>query len=569
MNSLRKKDIITLILAIVLFGVLQFLMAERIIGSFWELNIFLVCVNIIMAASLNLINGYTGQFSLGHAGFMAVGAYVGVILTVNFHSPFIVALLIGGFAAGILGFLIGLPTLRLKGDYLAIATLGLGEIIRIVIMNIEYVGGAAGFKGIPHNTTFPWVFFIMLFTLFFIKNFVNSKYGRSCIAVRENEIAAEAMGVNTTKYKVMAFTIGAIFAGIGGGLFAHCFYIINPSSFTFMASFNFLIMVVLGGLGSITGSIAGAFVVTFVSAALASWPEFRMIAYALVLILLMFYRPQGLFGYTEITSLKIFQRFRRSWIIMELLKTDGVSKVFGGLKAVSNFDIEINEGELIGLIGPNGAGKTTAFNLLTGVYQPTTGTIDFAGKSLVGLKPYQITSRGIARTFQNIRLFSELTVLDNVKIAYDSHAKYSLVESVLRLGRYFKEEDEITKKSLELLKIFKLEDKAYEVAKNLPYGAQRRLEIARALATKPKLLLLDEPAAGMNPQETQELMEMIRWIRKEFGLSILLIEHDMSLVMGICERIYVLEYGCIIASGTPEEIQKNPEVIKAYLGGEV
>ena len=294
MNSLRKKDIITLILAIVLFGVLQFLMAERIIGSFWELNIFLVCVNIIMAASLNLINGYTGQFSLGHAGFMAVGAYVGVILTVNFHSPFIVALLIGGFAAGILGFLIGLPTLRLKGDYL----------------NIEYVGGAAGFKGIPHNTTFPWVFFIMLFTLFFIKNFVNSKYGRSCIAVRENEIAAEAMGVNTTKYKVMAFTIGAIFAGIGGGLFAHCFYIINPSSFTFMASFNFLIMVVLGGLGSITGSIAGAFVVTFVSAALASWPEFRMIAYALVLILLMFYRPQGLFGYTEITSLKIFQRFK-------------------------------------------------------------------------------------------------------------------------------------------------------------------------------------------------------------------------------------------------------------------
>ena len=205
---------------------------------------------------------------------------------------------------------------------------------------------------------------------------------------------------------------------------------------------------------------------------------------------------------------------------MELLKTDGVSKVFGGLKAVSNFDIEINEGELIGLIGPNGAGKTTAFNLLTGVYQPTTGTIDFVGKSLVGLKPYQITSRGIARTFQNIRLFSELTVLDNVKIAYDSHAKYSLVESVFRLGRYFKE-DEITKKSLELLKIFKLEDKAYEVAKNLPYGAQRRLEIARALATKPKLLLLDEPAAGMNPQETQELMEMIRWIRKEFGLSIL------------------------------------------------
>ncbi len=251
-----------------------------------------------------------------------------------------------------------------------------------------------------------------------------------------------------------------------------------------------------------------------------------------------------------------------------LLQTSGVSKVFGGLKAVSNFDIHIDKGELIGLIGPNGAGKTTAFNLLTGVYQPTTGTIDFDGKSLIGLKPHQITQRGIARTFQNIRLFSELSVLDNVKIAYGSHVKYSLLESVFRMGRYMKEEDEITKKSMELLKIFKLDDKANEVAKNLPYGAQRRLEIARALATKPKLLLLDEPAAGMNPQETHELMEMISWIRKEFALSVLLIEHDMSLVMGICERIYVLEYGAIIASGTPDEIKNNKEVIRAYLGGE-
>ncbi len=252
----------------------------------------------------------------------------------------------------------------------------------------------------------------------------------------------------------------------------------------------------------------------------------------------------------------------------ELLKVSNVSKVFGGLKAVSNFDIYINQGELIGLIGPNGAGKTTAFNLLTGVYSATTGTIDFEGKSLLGLKPYDITKRGIARTFQNIRLFSELSVLENVKIAYDLHVSYNFAESILRVGRYFKKEREITEKALELLKIFKLDDKANEIAKNLPYGAQRRLEIARALATKPKLLLLDEPAAGMNPQETQELMKMINWIRSEFGLSILLIEHDMSLVMGICERIYVLEYGSIIAKGTPDEIKNNPEVIKAYLGGE-
>ena len=304
LNAVRKRDLTMLILGLLIFAILQGMMSAGLIGSFWQLNLILIGINVIMSVSLNLINGYTGQFSLGHAGFMAVGAYVGVVCTTNFGMPLIVALIAGAACAGLLGFLIGLPTLRLRGDYLAIATLGLGEIIRIVIMNIEYVGGAAGFKGIKHLTDFTWVFFIMLFTLFFVKNFVNSSHGRACIAIRENEIAAEAMGVNTTKYKVMAFTIGAAFAGIAGGLFAHQFYLISPNSFTFLASFNYLIMVVLGGMGSITGSIAGAFVVTFISAALAAWPEFRMIIYALALILLMFYRPQGLFGYMEITNMK-------------------------------------------------------------------------------------------------------------------------------------------------------------------------------------------------------------------------------------------------------------------------
>ena len=253
----------------------------------------------------------------------------------------------------------------------------------------------------------------------------------------------------------------------------------------------------------------------------------------------------------------------------ELLKVDNVSMIFGGLRAVSNLSMYINKGELIGLIGPNGAGKTTAFNMITGVYTPSEGDVYFNGVKSSGKKSYQVTQLGMARTFQNIRLFSELSVIDNVKIAYNMHVTYNLVDAIIRDKKYISEEEFITKKAMELLEIFHLEGEANEVAKNLPYGKQRRLEIARALATEPKLLLLDEPAAGMNPQETHELMEMIRWIRDKFDLTILLIEHDMSLVMGVCERIYVLEYGMKIAEGTPEEIKHNSRVIEAYLGEEV
>lgn len=252
-----------------------------------------------------------------------------------------------------------------------------------------------------------------------------------------------------------------------------------------------------------------------------------------------------------------------------LLDLDNVSIVFGGLRAVSNLSMHIDEHELIGLIGPNGAGKTTAFNLITGVYVPTEGDITFNGVRINGKKSYQVTQLGMARTFQNIRLFSELPVIDNVKIAYHMHIGYNLPEAIFRTRKYVQEENEVTKKAMELLTIFYLEDHAYDLAKNLPYGAQRRLEIARALATEPKLLLLDEPAAGMNPQETKELMEMIRWLRDHFHLAILLIEHDMGLVMGVCQRIYVLEYGLCIASGTPDEIRRNKRVIEAYLGEEV
>ena len=251
---------------------------------------------------------------------------------------------------------------------------------------------------------------------------------------------------------------------------------------------------------------------------------------------------------------------------VELLKIEGLCKNFGGLRAVKDFEMAIPTGGLYGLIGPNGAGKTTVFNLITGVYSITSGSIHFKGQDLVGLQPFEITQRGIARTFQNIRLFPNLTVLDNVRIAYHAHAGYSMKDSLTRSANFSVKEDELTERAQEFLRVFGLQDRQGAIARNLPYGEQRRLEIARALAAAPELLLLDEPAAGMNPNETVALMDLIHFIHDHFNLTILLIEHQMQVVMGVCERITVMDFGEVIARGSPQEIQSNGRVIEAYLG---
>ncbi|MGI5920358.1 MAG: branched-chain amino acid ABC transporter permease [Syntrophomonadaceae bacterium] len=304
MNETLKRSsrfIIDVGILVIFFTLVQYLITTGMLNQYYEINLTAMCINIILAVSLNLINGFTGQLSLGHAGFMALGAYASVICTEMLNLPFLAGLLAGCVVAGTAGFIIGVPTLRLKGDYLAIATLAFGEIIRVVLQNIDAVGGPAGILGISKLTTWAWLFTITVLTVVIIQNIINSSYGRAIISVREDEIAAELMGINTTKYKVTAFVIGALFAGLAGALYAHYFYIIKPETFNFLKSFDILVMVVLGGLGSTTGAIIAAMFITVLTAALQAFPAIRMILYALILVIVMIYRPQGLMGNKELT----------------------------------------------------------------------------------------------------------------------------------------------------------------------------------------------------------------------------------------------------------------------------
>lgn len=293
---------LSIVLALIFFGIMQYTITNGVLNPFYINTLMFIGINIMLATSLHLIIGITGQFSIGHAGFLAVGAYASAVMTMKLELPFIMAVLTGGIIAAAAGMVIGIPSLRLKGDYLAIATLGFGEIVRIVLLNIEYVGGASGMQ-VSHLTTWPWVFACVMITVIVIRNFTNSTHGRACISVREDETAADAMGINTTYYKVAAFVIGAFFAGIAGSLYAHNFYIIQPSNFGFLKSFDILIFVVLGGLGSLSGSVLAAILLTIVTTFLQDYPETRMIIYSLVLILMMIFRPQGLMGTREITTL--------------------------------------------------------------------------------------------------------------------------------------------------------------------------------------------------------------------------------------------------------------------------
>ncbi len=304
-----KNAFITLLCLAVSFGLIQLLISLNIINAYYQVTLALICINIIMAVGLNLVTGFTGQFSLGHAGFMSIGAYTCAIVTMAMPTTagFLIGTLAGAVMAAIFGVLIGIPTLRLRGDYLAIATLGMAEIIRIVFLNLKITGGAAGLNGVPKFTNWPWLWFFTAGTILLINNFIHSSHGRACISIREDEIAAESMGINTTKYKVMAFAIGAFFAGIGGALYASTFFILKPNMFGFLKSIDFLVIVVLGGMGSITGSVIAAVLLAVLTTYLQAFTALRMIIYAALLVVVMIFRPQGLMASKELDFTKLFR----------------------------------------------------------------------------------------------------------------------------------------------------------------------------------------------------------------------------------------------------------------------
>jgi len=598
-----------LLIAALLAGVAIF---PQVMTSNYWLNLANLAISFAIAClGLNIVLGYTGLLSLAQAAFWGIGAYTSALLTMKLGVP-VWGGMIGAFAiTSVFGIALGIPTLKLSGHYLAMTTIGFGIILQQVLINtIWLTNGSDGIAQIPSLWIGPIklgdansFFYVAAFSLILLTwaaiRLKSSRVGRAFHAIRENEMAAETMGIDTTFFKVMAFALSAAYGGLGGSIFAHSgSHYISPDTFSFDQSVVLLVMAVLGGNGSAVGAVFGAGLLTMLPEVLRFLKDSYMMFYAAGIIAIMVFLPGGIASL--IYNWSVSKRLRGWWASgsaaamqvaagagdaagkapppapvtggagsnSTLLSVKGLAKHFGGLKAVDGVDMTIRPGEIQALIGPNGSGKTTILNMLSGLYIPTMGEITFEGTNITGRRPHSITAVGMARTFQNIRLFGDLSVLDNVLIGQHCRSKAGLVRSVVQPPSQKEEEARLREKALVVLQFVGLRGKEFATARSLPYGQQRLLEMARALASDPKLLLLDEPAAGLNASETEALVELLLQIREK-GITILLVEHDMSLVMNVSDHITVLNFGKKIAEGNAEQIESNQEVIDAYLGTEV
>jgi branched-chain amino acid transport system permease protein len=568
---------------------------------------------VMLALGLNIVAGFAGLLDLAYVAFFGIGGYTFALLSsnhLNIHWPFPFVLVFSSLLTMGFGLALGAVSLRLKGDYLAIVTLAFAQIFRLLLLNLDQpvniTGGVNGiysfdpihFFGLKILSPVAYAYLIWFFaglTVLASFRIKQSRIGRGWEAIREDELAAEAMGVHTTLLKLMAFAGGAWVAGAAGTLFASLQDSVFPNNFDFPQLVVIYCMVILGGLGNIAGVVIGAVLLTILPEFLREYGAYRMMLYGLILIVLMALRPQGLLGEINFLS-KIRKRpdkdesgvlkastalyyqaenpekeaaSRHAVGQRVMLELDRASMQFGGLSAVDNLSFTLREKEILSLIGPNGAGKTTVFNLISGIYQPSWGNILFEGQSLTGLKPHQVVKKGIARTFQNLRLFNQMSILDNTKVGRFSRTSAGPVSILFHLPKHKKEEQETEKRTKEILGLFGARLTGYryqQKAMFLSYANRRRLEIARAMATDAKLLLLDEPSAGMNPQETVEMTRFIKKLRDDYGYTILVIEHKLNVVKTISDRVIVLDYGRKIAEGSYDEVANNPYVIEAYLG---